>query len=570
MARPVAAVGSVHYNGFDFPGPVQCQLRVQPVYDAAGRIVKYRRYTLTVECVLVAEDFAALSPGDPLDAEMKSLRYKLTQAGATLKYKSQGVGADIELSKLTDIEFGPKPQLLALDPVGSAQAWHLVWTVQFTPKECGAGIPASWGSMTPGEWWYSVVFSIAPNGLSVRTVTGSIEALVTRNAAGSGITFTADLLRERIRIPRLPGFNRQQNFDVSPDKRFLSFSFVDTQIPGTLPYPEGIVSMRIRQRVSTDPMQGYKLAQSRLSGSIEVVQGAARWYAWLAFLRVVQNRLGAVPRTEGRDFISIDRLEIEDEITGNEMSFSMGYRICTTKEHLLEDTGLWQPIEGDWSKWRSSMERLVGVRGDASLRHNISDDVVLNFCSGLQPRPVAAPFAHKQPAAIYAPFTCDSPSKEASWREYTVELIAAEESGTILNRPAAPWSSEAEGQLDLSHDDAGTSGKVETSKASPGETALTIQERSPPVIMLALRCVAERIGYPIGPDDMCHLDTVGGQKAVYRNQKVEGGKCGGNACGQPIYRMYWTRWYYVTKPSSEYTLRDVPDGAEKFLSKESG
>mgnify|MGYP000101910966 CR=1 FL=1 len=89
MSRDLTDLETISYNGFVFPIYSQSKISARPVYDAAKRTVQFIEFTVVVDFHLIAENAGA---GNTTDAEMDTIRKRLTQRGGALKIKNNGFG----------------------------------------------------------------------------------------------------------------------------------------------------------------------------------------------------------------------------------------------------------------------------------------------------------------------------------------------------------------------------------------------------------------------------------------------------------------------------------------------
>ena len=106
-------VGEIYYNGISFGGSSQATLTVASLRDDADRTTVSNHYTLSVTAVLY----------DPADTggQMVAVREKLLATGGELRFTGQGVGLLTVNSPggQYDMKWGPKPRIVAWQPIGS-------------------------------------------------------------------------------------------------------------------------------------------------------------------------------------------------------------------------------------------------------------------------------------------------------------------------------------------------------------------------------------------------------------------------------------------------------------------
>jgi len=558
-------VGTVAYNGVTFPSPLRAKAEVRPIYDDAGRMVKYRAYTLTVEAIFVGEDFAAIGAGGAIGPGMALLRQYLLEPGGTLTFTDQGLGHN--LTALNIVDFGPKPRILTWEPIGSNRAARVVWSCEFTVVEYyGTG---AYGEGKFGEFCWDAAWNIGEDGMQTRIVTGSADARVYRN--GLNITNTADSLREEIKVPMLDGFKRTQQFRLSPDKRTLFFTITDTEIPSNNPYFPGMIDMDIRHRVAGLVAAAAEWDVS-LSGSITVAPGVEKREAWKAFVQIVraikeeQDKGKQVGSGEPSSILITDRLEIEDEIFGRRISFFMNWKLLCNRETFLKASGLWKKMPGKWDTWRASLEDVVGPRGYAQLSHSARDDIIINFSvtgepSRYRPRVRKPALRHEMGDLFKDP----CPPKESSWLAFRNRIYVLSGIDAIRNRELGGAK-----QLPVLKANAFDNEGGKLINRFRGHTV--IQHRGGAAFDLEMRGYARRLCYPITKDD---IPTIG-PAVIFPGMKdlvpileeiVPSHKEDRTIGGHEVYRAAWRFQFLVPQGGTSYTVRNVPKKMKKSKKK---
>ena len=171
------------YGGFVFPAAISLKMNVEPVYDSTGRIPKWWKHTFTVETVIdpSLSPMGDASTQNPVDLNMSQMRRYLTVPGQALAFWNLGIGQNqrLDLSgkspvgtgdvaepanfgwpitgnnlkqdpgsgsssshysfyvdRNSDLNFGPKPQLLVCECIGGSRAYRIVWTVECALPNC--------------------------------------------------------------------------------------------------------------------------------------------------------------------------------------------------------------------------------------------------------------------------------------------------------------------------------------------------------------------------------------------------------------------------------------------------
>lgn len=427
VGMPETMVGELEYNGFKFPGAVQSRVEIQPVQDRSGRYTKYNRYMIFVECIVhsgldhfikdgnvnpdrgdvnvdaVFPNTLTSVDGDyPLSVNgFQELRNILTRQGKVLKFSGKGLGNDFEINTIQqDVMYGPVPTMLAWEPVGSNQAVRIVWTVEVHIADCLV-ITSVLGA--PSEFGYDVQFSISPEGLTQRTITGYVE-IVNQLAANGTPRTNVDRIRDRIFFQVPKAFRRVRNdWSINAARNRMEFVVVDQEYPTHYPYPKHIVDMNVKHNVRSSGTvhgEGWILT---LSGNITVRSGAAKWMAWLAFLSVVKDKRedgdrfarhtrkaedGSDPTSAGNKRSPLLTLEfsVTDDVFGRSVSFSISWLFFATFKSMFDAGGLWTgKLEraNSWDKHNASMQEAWGPRGVQGVRQNVQGtDAIISLCNG--------------------------------------------------------------------------------------------------------------------------------------------------------------------------------------------
>lgn len=586
--------GVLIYNGFWFPEACQTRGQITPVYDSTGRVVKYSRVTIRVEVILFAgcddrpgTDIYPLggtySPffpeplttpegyRTPIDDGVAVLRSKLSQAGAILCYRDKGIGADFVVSGTAgltthlDVEFGPKPAVLAWEPIAGNKAIRLVWEVETHLADCGGGIHAGGadaGRITEASWSRS--YSIDTYGLTTRTAQGEIEIAGTRN--GSQTAYTADRWRERFAVPLLDGFQRiSQDYTISPDNRRMAFSVVDREHPSDNPLYPGVVDCDVDYTVESAGNAKVLVGQEwrcSLVGSISVAKNQPRWKAWVAFLQVVKSKLEAAyshakttgnpnesasanPQGVKKNPVILRTLSITEQVFGRGMSFNLSWTMFTEIGSLFEASGMWVPLSGSsWGMYRVAMTQGAtpawGPRGVAGLKAR--PDVVISLCDSVPPLTAESRANTSNSGSDNSLFETKCPPPEESWISFDAGAELIEYSGRVSHYPLTGRALNPTQSYTRALTGSGLS------EQSAQQTPPILQTRSQPYYRVRFYGTAARLGHAI---PLPRLQEYGGQKA----QPVGEAKF-----KQKHFKKTARCWLYVAAWQQEYILSGPPKG----------
>ena len=583
----IASTGTVSYGGWAFPAAFNAKVSSTPVYDRARRTVKYRSYTVTIDVILTSGDFndSPSAIGNRTDSSVETLRVLLQTPGLEFIFNGQGLGDNLTVNYKNCLGFGPRPETLQWEPVGSARAFRLVWAVTFELPECctstsSCGIITAKQGIPVSEYCWGVSFGISESGLSTRTIDGTMEIAVFRMSDYRHINTSADWYRRLIDFPTLEGFKRIQNFRLSEDNRTLLFTIVDTEIPSDNPYWPGCIRMDVKFRVRQPGFLLMNRWYFSISGSIEVRPGYEPKIAWLAFHNVVKARVepllwfvktrksnedgkGISSNYNKKGYIAFKGLNIEEDIYGKSLNFDLSYWTTIKLENVLKENGLFQNVDtpGGWEAWSKSMQH--GVRGRANLGHNPSDSLIVDICH--VPTPVFPGADKKVPpkkepsmVPIYTPPPVE---KDNCWRYYDNHIDIYDEYGHITIKhlrktPSYSTTLNNNGRFDV--DPAGShDGKNDKPNPNRYDKQDITHLRTPDSTYIALFGVGVKIRYPVKSKEVPFLKTICGEPAdQYRRGMSEVRYSGpaGSLDGHPMYTVKWKIIYAIPKGKDKITF----------------
>lgn len=570
MARTLPAIDIITYDGFTFPPAIHSSVTVTPVDSSDGRNHKYSTYRIRVTGVLVASDLDPTQVPDPVTGvgksltgafanNMNALRKKLLRSGKTLTVV--GIGINATLTAGNCVGFGPKPKVFAWDMLGADQALSFTWEVEYTTSHCDSELFGSFA-----EFSYSVGFSISEEGLTTRVINGEYETHVYRQ--GNQIVGTADQQWDNLLIPRIPGFVRTHDHQLSPDKKTVRFTITDREHESDNPLYPGMIRMQVRESIR-NAMQVIGGGNQRwgitISGSITVAPGVARSLAWTAFLIVFRDRFdqrvrAAGDANDGKGVVCLTGIELGEDIFNRTVDFSVSYTLFTSLDTLLAATGFGRPVPGDWNAWSVSLAELTGPRGVAGLRHYASDDVIVDFCGGV-PIPAQGPVQKRYPDYDSPGISKNCPPPESSWYAYhwglRVQKVASKVYGTTMGKYDPSTQKLTAGEPG---DDSPPSDDEEpTGSGAPTSTSYSYS-RGNGGVYVTLYGSAIRIGYHI---NIPNIKTIAGQpagKPIWED--IEPSHVVGNAGGCKVYAARWKRTYFVKK-SGEVVTDNIPTQHQK-------
>jgi len=611
--------GTLVYNDFVFPAAMKATVAIRPILDRSKRFTKYNTYTLTAECVLhddvdqfdpqenspftnqnqLFNDSSETVDGDDgLTTRTKgvtALRRLLTAQGAPLEFTGKGLGLDFEINTFAagtrgDLLYGPIPKMLIWEPLGASKAVRIVWTVEVSIADC-KGIVTPFGRVA--EYTTNLSWSIDSHGLTTRSITGTIEVVqkilgATTNRPRRNEN-SADLFVEAV-TPFVPGgFRRITNtHSLNAGRNVLSFTFVDQEIPSDNPYGTGIVNANVNASVRNEVPLAFNKWICTVSGSISVSKSHDRWWAWLAFLSVVQGRLDAFKNAKfqqqknrkgkksssGGEQISVEtymvlRLSITEEVFGRGMRFSVTWRLTSSLQTLIKSSGLWTRNTStafdsrgfknnpfSWSNHFASMQLPWRGRGTQGIRHVLSEDTILNVCGNQ--RPFTSRLGEVLPANFLATTVFKSTCPKDSYydfEQYFEELVSP---GAAVMVPLGGESPDRDGVQTFAGDNDDHENFAYKEVAEP-----VIQVRHKTHIRVRYWGSVKRIGKrPV----MSTLNTFAGAKVL---QELDGSTHGfhrfikSDSSGCSHYFMWWDMLYELDKaPDGDVLNETSPDGLD--------
>lgn len=438
---PPPATGTLSYNGVTFDSIVRSSIKSTPVPDDARRTVKCVRHEIEVS------GFVTAGGQISTDNTFASWRRALTTNGGELRYDDKGFGTLIVngAGGARDAEYGPWVQLLSFDPIGHDQAARVHW-------RCVTAIPECAGARYTNAFMmlnYSVSWHIDNEGLTTRKVTGVLEIPATRIGGARNIPDNADAYRDQIKVPRIDGYTRDQDYDLSPDKRTLRFTVTDREQP--IPLPQHMTRAQMEHSISWSRQRNMRKFIGRLSGTLSVVPGRPKSELLSQFLLLLHDRLtaaraavGSLPHTsDGKagGSVWIKSLDIRDNMFGLDAYFDATYEtIGLPLRSILAGSGLWRPIPGtNFTLWSNSVDATVlHERGAARQQFLNAMDRISDLCE-----PPSAPGLHRAAGPAAPPSIQAAPPSELtapvapdnSWESYECYLVMDEDDRIARHKP---------------------------------------------------------------------------------------------------------------------------------------
>lgn len=602
--------GYLFYNGFRFPSQLRLRVETTPQLDAGKRMTKYVRYVFFVDFVVTDQDWISSTGGpdstNTSDTNMEIVRQRLAQTGAEFKFNGQGFGglwvnrgrgcgplhaqpSDTSQTApipVVDAIFGPHPQVMVCEPLGSNKAWRVTWTCEVTvPECCGTrNNPASpWGLY---ELTYDQSWTIDEGGMTIRTTTASVEMPGYRISSGTALLDIVDKYRE-VFFPAIPlGFLRTQTFSMDRAKRRLEIVILDREVPSDVPFWPNTVNMSIVFSVDGNPFAANWGATC--SGAITLAPGIPKWYAFTAFAAVFLdrfNRGNAIPQLiplinekgESETHLTgasiLTRVAFTEDLFSRTITFDFEWDLITTLNSLFQSSGMLQglavlPTGSDpstaWAAWHNSIwNNVQNQRGYAQLNNPQLaavdlDDSLNGPCdqggvSPLNPQGVRTFGVY---TSFQTPITYTSISKQHSYLDYKYAFKIYRDSNVAYsdniqtvsaNEVAPPNPGPPSGNFLVDGITAGLISQWTKASAQSQTTDQQSQVRGPSRYFLIYYGCATRLGFSIPQPK---VTAIAGGVPIFKGGFSDGAVLGKTLTGA----IHGRQWYFV------YELPFVPTG----------
>lgn len=491
------SVGIASYNGFEFPPAISCKVQVEPVYDTSRRAVKWWKHTMTLEFVVVPQMDPQLSLGSVnVDFNVEAMKRSLQVPGAELVFSLKGLGTserstantDFIVNRLNDLDFGPKPVLLTWESIGSNKAVRVQWSVEFNLLLCcysdyfvdgvcdnPADAPFSPNNPYFTEFNYSMAWTVDEEGWTQRVLVGTAETLsqftnlgevpgggdgtlYTTPMPNSSRTMPVPVIQNQIinLFPRLPGFNRSWQWDLSRDGRTLAWRIADTEIHSDNPYMAGIIKCNAVHGMQADGPAFFKW-NAYIRGDFTLMPNVPRQLGWSAFVILVANRLLGLQLATATILKEFDdnntltqmpvvptylptSLSFEEEIYGRSFNFEFRYTVFCSWQQVMAANRFFKPVvlasqQTDWIQWQAAMppEMFTG-RGTANLSSAGNNNIVVRCTDGTALSSTATINGRPEGTYLAPLFQIKCPKEDESWVDYKLWFTVHNEDNTVTHQ----------------------------------------------------------------------------------------------------------------------------------------
>lgn len=320
--------GQISYNGYHFPPAINSRVTVVPEYDASERVVKWLTIAIEIRFIMTDPEIAPQNVGAPGTlgqiqySAMRSLIARLGQPGQALYFDAQGLGARFRVndqgdqSSIKDLDFGPKPQVTELQPLGGGNAFLVNWlcTTRISPLQDNYR-----GKFV--EFTYNSEINVNTGGYMTRTINGKIEFPgyartnnsseqtdregrdVWKSIGTAGVYAAQEFILKT--FPYSPWMERTYNIKLNESKRVMDFTITDVERETDSWYPPGVGHFELKQSLASDFESGFIEWTLTYSGTIEALNSGTstlqhqhKALAWFWLWKIIKRR-----RAVFRDYI---------------------------------------------------------------------------------------------------------------------------------------------------------------------------------------------------------------------------------------------------------------------------
>ena len=463
-----SAISKLSYNGYHFPPGIRSRVTAVPEYDKSGRVVKWITLALQIEFIFTdpREDPHELTTegtyGQITYTSARDLTARLSQNGQMLCFDAQGLGGTYRINdpaagsvQIRDLDMGPKPQVVEMQPLGGGSAWLVQWlcVTRISPLQDnynGDFVSFNYGS----EWTYDEA------GFMTRTITGEFEFETYQNTDVNAEQskrvgwhtpyYNGDLAKARKYIlevfPYLSNFLRRLEFAFNESKSLFTFKIIDTEKKTDSIFPPGVADFDLKENLTADYQTAFTKWTLTYTGTITAVNDSSEIYqskslAWFWLWQILRTKRihfqnlmanlptpvlkqfsdaagksfdwtftpaqsmkksyfdSETPKELTRDMVSILMYPIyisfTDDKYGNEIDFTVSYRVFCTTNLLLRGLNIFQPVGKagelpgqDRSSWvRYLTQQTPFPTGKDSAAPILQQEILVDICNPLLSAP---------------------------------------------------------------------------------------------------------------------------------------------------------------------------------------
>lgn len=476
------------YNGYVFPTACSQKVSIEPVYESSNRLPKYHRHTVTLEFIVTSavNPQADATASSPVDYNIETLKRLLSIPGKALVLSRRGLGYttvetdggatfDFTVDGNNDLNFGPRPEILLWEPVGSSQAVRVQWTVSFSISLCcypdsdGDGLCDGAAALVHSpfllnllEFNYSMSFAVDAEGWTNRAIVGTAVApghfaTTVAGAVGTTPTSSIQIPLDKLRLliqnlfSQLPRFRRDYQWDVSRDGTTVEFRITDSEIKSDNPLIAGLIDADVSHEI--DSQLPFFKWSCTLSGSFTIQPGVSRDMGWTAFLIILNSRLsllnsvtdqvaqeyaetGTVANKQMTPSYLPMRIRLKEEIFSRKSSFSFEYVLWCPLNKLLAACGLFRPTPGNWIQWKATQNETLFTGGGTAGLGTAGLNGMLTVCTGQLPTNVGTIGGISEASTLNRIFTSTCPPPDKSWIDYKLWFETESQASYAYHQPS--------------------------------------------------------------------------------------------------------------------------------------
>jgi hypothetical protein len=381
---PATGAAEITYNGYTFPVKYNAKITSRPQYDPAGRSRIFTRYTIEVYGLVTSTETSRQNNS------LLNIRRRLQQPGGVLKILGLGFG-DIDTSPGTggqlDVEWGPKPQLMTWNPIGTIAA-EVVWTCEVALVDCFDSSSQYYQDKFL-SFNFESAWTVNERGYTTRSISGSYTVAGIRlstDQSAMDMEFSANAWWQRcydlFPIPSM--FKRTRNeHTISANGVECKWGLEDAEIEADNAFPWGIVDGDFDMDLSNKKEKNFVLYGLSVSANIERSpsappgRGIEVWFLTLnALLQRFRERISLTPDPkDDKSVASIIPTSVKFK-TGfwNRIdTFAASFQVVCDPGKILIASGMWDAFPADagggsWDEWMGyARVTTYRARGSANL-----------------------------------------------------------------------------------------------------------------------------------------------------------------------------------------------------------
>lgn len=403
--------GQVSYNGFQFPGSYETEVRIKNEYSSDGFNQKQDVYEFTIKFIYTEEmvDIEYKLPTGSTDLGVQRLRTLLMERGKLFTYTYQGFSPDFKVNGIDpteligadwqyDIAGGPKPISFSFEPIATNAGAVITYVIEVVLPPCSAnryntGVVSS---QMFKEFYYKRNFDIDASGCATITTQGYYEL---KDAKAN-----IDLRRGLLYFQPIPGTIREtKSFEINADHKSANFIFIDKEVPGVNAFYSKSIRVQASHTLNSGLQKsgslkgsGFLSWDNEIEATITVPKSPYLDIPFYIFLHILRQRIYRVHPKDGRESAVPVRFKNEDNkeeeirprafltqltmtenIFSNSHSFSAKYFAVYNREKFLNQSGLFRPFFSVNQKPNTS--ELVGWEQTERDIPNIKEPWHINF-----------------------------------------------------------------------------------------------------------------------------------------------------------------------------------------------